>query len=505
MRTHLLACAALALAVAVPAQSEPFRFTSHPAALDSGYVDHPGATAQVVYRGLASVPGAGWLRLYFDRTNLPAGSSLRLTARHDRAVQVFDAVSLREYADASAYFNGDAVDVELVAGPGTKANRVMVVKLDAGDPAPIPGPSSICGPTDDRTLSSDKRQGRQSPTGCSTWLVSEFVALTAGHCTGTSQQQVHFNVPLSTSGGGLVFPPPEDQYAYDMTTLQRLSGGVGADWSVVCVNRNSNTRMYPGQKQGSWYEIGVVPGSTTGNDIRVTGYGTVSAPVSPTWNQVQKTHVGPLWSIAATSLGYRPDTTGGNSGSPVIHEQTGKAVGIHTHGGCGNSGGTISGQNYGTRIDRADLQAALASRRTLKRPGSFSTVGTGCAGGAGTPSLAGEGWPDLRLTIRLQAANVVANQAGVLLFGASATVWGSTPLPFPLAGIGAPLCSLRVSPDVIVPLGTGAAGTPSFTFTLPNSTALIGVRFHNQYVAGDPGANAAGITVSNGLTAWIGD
>ena len=43
---------------------------------------------------------------------------------------------------------------------------------------------------------------------------------------------------------------------------------------------------------------------------------------------------------------------GGNSGSPVLHAQTGKAVGIHIAGGCTSSGGR---SNVGQRIDSPDL------------------------------------------------------------------------------------------------------------------------------------------------------
>ena len=37
---------------------------------------------------------------------------------------------------------------------------------------------------------------------------------------------------------------------------------------------------------------------------------------------------------------------GGNSGSPIFHEETGLAIGIHTHGGCSAKGGA----NTGTKI-----------------------------------------------------------------------------------------------------------------------------------------------------------
>jgi len=42
---------------------------------------------------------------------------------------------------------------------------------------------------------------------------------------------------------------------------------------------------------------------------------------------------------------YQTDTEGGNSGSPVIDDATGVAVGVHTHGGCTTGGG---GNNSGT-------------------------------------------------------------------------------------------------------------------------------------------------------------
>src|SRR5690606_2557474 len=56
------------------------------------------------------------------------------------------------------------------------------------------------------------------------------------------------------------------------------------------------------------------------------------------------------------ALRYQADTTGGNSGSPVIDDSTGLAIGIHTHGGCTSS----SGANAGTAIEHPALQAALA-------------------------------------------------------------------------------------------------------------------------------------------------
>ena len=75
---------------------------------------------------------------------------------------------------------------------------------------------------------------------------------------------------------------------------------------------NSSTGKLPGVAQSEkcgtascgWFELGDIPSTTGGNNIRVTGYGTAAVA-----SRSQKTHVGPLFSIGSTSLRYRPDTT----------------------------------------------------------------------------------------------------------------------------------------------------------------------------------------------------
>jgi hypothetical protein len=49
------------------------------------------------------------------------------------------------------------------------------------------------------------------------------------------------------------------------------------------------------------------------------------------------------------------DTCGANSGSPIILESSGEAIGIHTHGGCE----LARAHNGGTRIDDARLQDGI--------------------------------------------------------------------------------------------------------------------------------------------------
>lgn len=370
----LVATLVVALTLAVdsaPAQEiqpAPLSQRDVPISVDSGPVTNPGKGAAVVFSTVVKVPEAPWLRLAFDVAQLagnPAtgtGSYLQITSLLDGAVQVLDGVSVAQWRYTSAYFNGGAVRVELIAEPGVGPNRIVMSRVVAGEPGQ--GQRSICGSTDDRVLSSDLRVARALPIGCTAWIIDDCnrCMLTAGHCSG-DLEVIEFNVPLSTGGGDLQHPPPEDQYAVDAVSLQTNGGaGIGNDWSYFGCFPNPVTGLSPGEAQGSWFTLEQPP-QADGRDIRITGFGTTQSPVPEQWNQAQKTHVGPYFAFFGTTVQYQVDTTGGNSGSPVIDETTGRAIGIHTHGGCGMEAG-----NSGTGINHPGLTAALASPTGVCEP-----------------------------------------------------------------------------------------------------------------------------------------
>ena len=483
---HLLIAVAF-LTSPLCAQALKLDIHSRPGRLDSSYLNNPGGSEKILFKGRVHVATASWLRLYFETSNLPAGSRLRLTSKADAAVQYLDGASLSDYGFSSAYFNGDTVEVELIGGGRTRGNRVRIERIEweVRDPK---GPLSICGATDDRKPFKDARIGRgvANASLCTWWTINEFTILTAGHCASLrSNPLIGFNIPFSGSGGQVAHPPPDDQYPLDVASLRRLASGVGNDWAVVAALRNSNHGLYPGQKQGSWFKLGQVPAQTSGVNIRITGNGRVSAPISPTWNAITKTHVGPrIATNRANTLAYRTDTTGGNSGSPIIHEATGEAIGIHTHGGCSASGG----QNYGTRIDRADLQAAIKSITSSKVAGSWNIFGKGCAGSQGTPKLMVSGIPDIGGKLRIDFQGFRSGQAGALLLGASKTAWAGLKLPLDLGRFGATGCTLFASGDDSILTGTGT-GAGGIGFTLPNSNSLVGKRAYVQFTAIDPGVS----------------
>lgn len=353
--------------------------------VDSGLVRAgPGDehTGQVVFAVDLHAPRSTWVRLAFDTVTLagdPASgnaSYLRITSYLDGRTQRLNAESLAQWAHTSAFFNGDVVRVELIAFPGTGDNRLVMSRMWASEEGVIP--EDICG-VDDRVQSFDPRNARYMTSGCTAWMFNDLnnQFSMAGHCGASASGVVQFNVPLSNPNGSVNHPPPEDQYSVEVTSIQSQNSGVGADWAYFGVNPNSNTGQQPFQRQGG---VAYVlnpnsPGSVSSpaQTIRITGYGTSTAV--PTLSQVQKTHTGPLNVVNPTSLRYLVDTTGGNSGSPVLVEAGGGAfnqtvVGVHTHAGCS------SGGNQGTRSDQANYRAAIQNPRGVCVSGQFPVSGT---------------------------------------------------------------------------------------------------------------------------------
>ena len=344
------------------------------AAADSGMVridpadvsDSLRATQIPVWSQVVEIDDAEWVRLRFGQvvlaksTELVRESYIRVTSLEDGYEQYLDAESIVEWGNTSAYFNGGAVLVELMASPNVSSqlSRVQVVGVQAS--APVSSERSICFTVDDRVLSSDARDGRLMPIGCSAWLFGEHGScfLTASHCSPSGGNVMQFNVPLSSGGGGYRNPPPSDQYVVDGASVQRSSSiFIGNDWGYFGTFDNSTTGLAPGLAQGATHTLAGSMPPVDGRPIRITGYGTVSSPVSGTWNGVQKTHVGPLASINGNTVRYQTDTTGGNSGSVILDDSNNTAIGIHTNAGCGSSGGS----NQGTGLFNSGLQGALAN------------------------------------------------------------------------------------------------------------------------------------------------
>ena len=100
-----------------------------PYSVDSGWLTNESPSQVVLHHEVVQITGADWVRLYFGDVQLGEGSYLRVTSDLDGEVQVLDAAALAMWSQSTAYFNGDTVHVELVGGPQSQANRLVIEKV----------------------------------------------------------------------------------------------------------------------------------------------------------------------------------------------------------------------------------------------------------------------------------------------------------------------------------------------------------------------------------------
>lgn len=325
----------------------------HDLGFDSGPQDNPTEDVVSVFRTTVRLEGAAWIRLYFEEVTLEEGSALVITSLLDQAMQHHTARTIEEWYLTSAYFNGDAVEIELFAGPHTTGNRVMLQQVAVEWPggSTAGGLCGICD-IDDRVASQERWTGRLMPVGCTASMYNPAGCfVTAGHCMGFAFV-MEFQVPLSNPDGSLQHPGPQDQYPVQGSSVAFVNGGVGMDWGYFTCSANTETGLTAIEAQGEFRPIADILPAAFPVEIEIVGYG-----VSETGylSQAQKRGIGPLTNIS-TGFGslepawfHRVDTTGGNSGSAML--RNGEIIGIVSH--C-----TTNCPNIGTLIDVPEFETA---------------------------------------------------------------------------------------------------------------------------------------------------
>jgi hypothetical protein len=105
----------------------------------------------------------------------------------------------------------------------------------------------------------------------------------------------------------------------------------------------------------------------------------------------------------------------------------------------------------------------------------------------------------------LGITNVPPQSPSFVALGLSNTQVGTLPLPLSLSLFGMSGCWLLQSTDVFaLPAAAGAPGTAGLLVPLPNIPLLVGLDLYLQAHCAAPGANAAGVIVSNGVHWRIG-
>jgi hypothetical protein len=371
-------CIAILLALAVgqahaiePRVRGPFEpgFRTEPSDLASNSFNGDGKDPYVAFDQVLTGWNGAWTRLLFDpaKVNLGQHSFVRITSLQDGEVQHLRSWSMQEWSFGSAFFNGPSVRIELVVHPEDQDVRFGLAWHEVGEfedgVPPTFGERSICG-ADDRVDSSEDRVARYNMGGCSHWFVATGATLTAGHCTDFDPDDdgpmlpdgvidfsgvVMINPPASSCSGATVASPVADQYPLIPSTARfRFDGegqGLGKDWCVYNLGRNSENNDLAHDTRGFYRMTDDVPVSD--QTIRITGFGLDNTPAGCTGNRnsdnfTNQTNTDPYGGYGTSGANhwheYSTDTEGGNSGSPIIWNNNGFTIGVHTNGGCDNSG-----------------------------------------------------------------------------------------------------------------------------------------------------------------------
>ena len=328
--------------------------------LESGMRHNAAGLEQVVFQEDVHVPGAAWIRLYFNEVQLEGTSSVRVTSLADGEVQDLDAADMMLWKNSTAYFNGDTLRVELIAAPATFNNTISLgsLAMERLPAAHDRGGCGICGP-DDRTPSSVQWAARMMPVGCSATIYNTYNCfVTAGHCL-NGADVLQFNVPASNTNCSLNNPPVADQFP--VIAADGVNTGVGGDYGAMKSGEN-NLGQTPYERYGIFVPLAnSIPSSGTAT---VNGFGVDEECVR---TQTQQFHDGPINGTSSTTIFYDIDITFGNSGSSILHN--GQIIGVVTHcsGSC---------ENYGTRIDFPDF--ANIREQICAAPVGACCVGTSC-------------------------------------------------------------------------------------------------------------------------------
>jgi len=141
--------------------------------------------------------------------------------------------------------------------------------------------------------------------------------------------------------------------------------------------------------------------------------------------------------------------------------------------------------------------------RFTTRPWAWKVVCAASVGGA-VPEAGASGEPTIGGPVTLTLRRALGNTNSVLIVGVSNTQGFGTSLPFNLAALGAPNCSLYVSGEVLVTAKTDLLGGLDLRFAIPNDKNLIGISVFHQFAIQDQAANSLGYAFSNALTLVVG-
>jgi lysyl endopeptidase len=322
--------------------------------------DYPrgGADRPAVWSETIVSPGATFLRVHFDKLNLPDGDYVSVASPDGAEYWTYTGQGLHGNGELWSFIvEGDTALVELHAGSepikGQGGQFGLSIDRIAHGTAPVdeeePIEKVVCG-TDGRQnaichstinmrpVARLSFQSGGSSYVCTGWLVAGSNAntmLTNNHCVDTQTEvstvQARFNYQTTTCTGttqatyssyaGGTFLRTHSGLDYTLLTLQ---GNPEATWGeytatskLPAVGMAINFPQHPG---GGLKRIGYWKDSSQSQRCDVA---TVNASYGG--------------ATSGSQMGYSCDSQGGSSGSPIMDAGTGRIIGLHHFGGVTSS------------------------------------------------------------------------------------------------------------------------------------------------------------------------
>ncbi len=448
-RRNPLLVAAIAMVIAAQtslAQKISHDRASYPLEIRTGIQANEENDFIVAYQEWIELANVPWIMVMFGDYDLGTDSYVEFISNASGEVQRIDGVTSKDWKQHSAHLAGDLVNFVLYVAPGDSGvffnidHIVTAMTLEKQPDASGPI-ATICGNTDDRIASSDPRVGRIN--GCTAWLVSTGVVLTAGHCTNSNGEitgTIEFNVPLSLNSGVTNMASLADQYPVIPNSTSFRDNGTGDDWAIFRIggaadNSGRNAFIEQGFFRMTTY---VPPADAT---MRVTGYGLDNRPAGNgaagaaccdtnsddqcefncnSSSRTLQTATGRFDELSGNTLEYEVDTMPGNSGGPVIWKTSGLAVGIHTAGGCGDI--FVGDENHGTYFGRPSLSSALdaylGTNTVFVDDSNVATIQVGTALAPARSVIYGAALATSGDTLLIASGNYSGNEGNVGALGA---------------------------------------------------------------------------------------
>ncbi|MBB5939731.1 trypsin-like serine peptidase [Streptomyces zagrosensis] len=316
-------------------------------------------------------PGSSYVKVHFAALKLVGNDRVTVASPDRREVHTYYADRSRgsdytEHGDAgfaALSIDGDTAVVTLHATGARDADRLArrgygveidtyFRGLDATERAVrAPSPKSVCGsdarrdvacyqtshPVEYARGNAVARQLLRGTGHCTAWRVGNTNRmLTNQHCMESEadlrSSEFQFDYQCATCGGNN--PRPGTKVSGQQ--LLKLSGLNALDYALFSVNSFEKIQQF-----GTLYLEPRTP--KAGERIYIPGHGDTKPKRLSVYEESQGGATCKIDTVSSgVNTGYRCDTSGGNSGSPVLAASSHKVIALHHLGGCPNWGTRIS-------------------------------------------------------------------------------------------------------------------------------------------------------------------